>query len=196
MEFSPFCYLSMNRPDRVSRQVVSKSFAKGIYLYQPPLQFTPIYEIVSGLVKIGTYSSDGKEVCFDILGPGDFFGNLRYLEGQFFEFSKSLTKIELRVYEHDFFRKLIVNEPAVSEWFNHQVVKRWFRAEDRLFAIRDQDAKGKIQKVLKGFESIRPEDYHRYITYQDLADLTGLTRQTVSKVMKKIEEVGLGNLKC
>jgi CRP-like cAMP-binding protein len=196
MEFSPFCYLSINRPDRVSRQVVSKSFAKGIYLYQPPLQFTPIYEIVSGLVKIGTYSSDGKEVCFDILGPGDFFGNLRYLEGQFFEFSKSLTKIELRVYEHDFFRKLIVNEPAVSEWFNHQVVKRWFRAEDRLFAIRDQDAKGKIQKVLKGFESIRPEDYHRYITYQDLADLTGLTRQTVSKVMKKIEEVGLGNLKC
>jgi CRP-like cAMP-binding protein len=196
MEFSPFCYLSINRPDRVSRQVVSKSFARGIYLYQPPLKFTPIYEIVSGLVKIGTYSSDGKEVCFDILGPGDFFGNLRYLEGQFFEFSKSLAKIELRVYEHDFFRKLIVNEPAVSEWFNHQVVKRWFRAEDRLFAIRDQDAKGKIQKVLKGFESIRPEDYHRYITYQDLADLTGLTRQTVSKVMKKIEEVGLGNLKC
>jgi CRP-like cAMP-binding protein len=173
--------------------VISKSFARGIYLYQPPVKFTPIYEIVSGLVKIGTYSSDGKEVCFDILGPGDFFGNLRYLEGQFFEFSKSLTNVELRIYEHDFFRTLIVHEPAVSEWFNHQVVKRWCRAEDRLFAIRDQDARGKIQKVLTGFQSIRPEDYHRYITYQDLADLTGLTRQTVSKVMKKIEEVELEN---
>jgi len=34
-----------------------------------------------------------------------------------------------------------------------------------------------------------PEDYDRYITCQDLADLTGLTRQAVSKVMKKIEEV-------
>jgi CRP-like cAMP-binding protein len=47
-----------------------------------------IYEIVSGAVKLGSYSEHGEEFVHDILHKGDFFGNLRYLNGQFFEFSK------------------------------------------------------------------------------------------------------------
>jgi CRP-like cAMP-binding protein len=57
---------------------------KNTYIYKPPNERF-IYEIVSGAVKLGSYSEHGEEFVHDILHK-DFFGNLRYLNGQFFDF--------------------------------------------------------------------------------------------------------------
>ncbi|MEX2569060.1 MAG: hypothetical protein WD431_24165 [Cyclobacteriaceae bacterium] len=62
---------------------------KGHFIYRPPQRITPIFEIETEAVKIGAYSPDGVE-------PGDFFGNLRHMNGQFSEFAKTLSSVELR----------------------------------------------------------------------------------------------------
>jgi CRP-like cAMP-binding protein len=163
---------------------------KGHLIYQPPKRITPIYEIISGVVKIGTYSPEGEEVCYDILKPGDFFGNFQYLNGQFFEFSKTLTPAELRVYDLDFFKDLVTGTPKLADWFFKELVSRWCRAEDRLFAIRSLNPEEKVKKILPYFlekiqdASGKTQSLLKVVTFQDIADLTGLTRQTVSKVMR------------
>ncbi|MFC3415389.1 cyclic nucleotide-binding domain-containing protein [Algoriphagus hitonicola] len=70
------------------------------------------------------------------------------------------------------------------------MVSRWCRAEDRLFAVRSLDAIEKVKRILPHFQETISDaqgiNHHlmSLITYQDIADLTGLTRQTVSKVLK------------
>lgn len=190
MRFSPYDFLSSRDEDLLRKNVSDVELEKGTILYRPPQRVTPIYEIVKGAVRIGTYSPDGTEVCYDILKPGEFFGNLQYLNGQFSEFSKALTTVHLRAYDPTYFKGIIVNIPEISEWFNIQLVSRWCRAEDRLFAVRSLDASEKVRRITSHFQDQILDgkgnkiNLMNLLTLQDIADLTGLTRQTVSKVLK------------
>lgn len=191
MKNGPFNYLVEEGIEVSGRLMETILLEKGHLIYQPPQRITPIYEILSGAVKIGSYSPEGEEVCYDILRPGDFFGNLQYLNGQFSEFSKTLTSTELRVYDVYFFKNLVTNTPKLADWFMKELVSRWCRAEDRLYAIRSLNPEEKVKKILPNFQgqildaSGKSFLLQKIVTFQDIADLTGLTRQTVSKVMQK-----------
>jgi CRP-like cAMP-binding protein len=191
MKTGPFNYLIEEEIEVSGKLMESVHLEKGHLIYQPPQRITPIYEIVSGAVKIGSYSPEGVEVCYDILRPGDFFGNLQYLNGQFSEFSKTLTSTELRVYDADFFKQLVTNQPKLAEWFFKELVIRWCRAENRLYAVRSLDPSEKVKRILPYFQDqITDADgkifnLRKMVTLQDIADLTGLTRQTVSKVLRE-----------
>lgn len=191
MDFGPFNFLLEKKIEVSGRLLETVQLEKGHLIYQPPNRITPIFEIVSGVVKIGSYSPDGEEVCYDILRPGDFFGNFQYLNGQFSEFAKSLTPAELRVYDVDFFKQLVTNTPTLAEWFFKVLVSRWCRVEERLFAIRSLTPQEKVRKILPYFQvqildaSGKLFSLREVVTLQDIADLTGLTRQTVSKVMRE-----------
>ncbi len=189
MQYGPFQYLQ-EEEIAVSGKLMETIFLeKGHLIYQPPQRITPIFEILSGAVKIGSYSPEGEEVCYDILRPGDFFGNLQYLNGQFSEFSKTLTATELRVYDVDFFKQLVTNSPKLAGWFFKELVSRWCRAEDRLYAVRSLTPREKVKKILPLFQDQIKDalgktiQLQKIVTFQDVADLTGLSRQTVSKVM-------------
>jgi CRP-like cAMP-binding protein len=191
MKNGPFNYLIEAGIEVSGKLMESVHLEKGHLIYQPPQRITPIYEIISGAVKIGSYSPQGEEVCYDILKPGDFFGNLQYLNGQFSEFAKTLSTAELRAYDPDFFKQLVTNQPILSEWFFKELVSRWCRAEDRLFAVRSLDPTEKVKRILPYFQNqITDADgktfnLRKMVTLQDIADLTGLTRQTVSKVLQE-----------
>lgn len=189
MQYGPFQYLQ-EEEIAVSGKLMETIFLeKGHLIYQPPQRITPIFEILSGAVKIGSYSPEGEEVCYDILRPGGFFGNLQYLNGQFSEFSKTLTATELRVYDVDFFKQMVTNSPKLAEWFFKELVSRWCRAEDRLYAVRSLNPREKVKKILPYFQDQIKDatgksfQLQKIVTFQDIADLTGLSRQTVSKVM-------------
>lgn len=192
MDFSLFEFLKERKGESISNEVKTLELDKGIIIYQPPQRITPIYEIVQGAIRIGTYSPLGEEVCYDILTPGDFFGNLQYLSGQFSEFAKTLTAVKLRAYDQAMFKQVTTHIPAASEWFSYQLVSRWCRAEDRLFAVRSLDAPEKVRRVLNQFQGVirdssgKEHSLTQLLTLQDIADLTGMTRQTVSKVMKEL----------
>lgn len=191
MSNGPFSYLVEEKIEVSKRLLETVQLEKGHLIYQPPQRITPIFEIVSGAIKIGSYSPEGEEVCYDILRPGDFFGNFQYLNGQFSEFAKTLTATELRVYDVDFFKQLVTNTPKLAEWFFKELVSRWCRAEDRLYAIRSLNPQEKVKKILPYFQDqikdASGKSFHllKIVTFQDIADLTGLTRQTVSKVMQE-----------
>lgn len=191
MDFSLFEFLKDRESERLSTDVKKLEMEKGIILYQPPQRITPIFEIIQGAIRIGTYSPLGEEVCYDILKSGDFFGNLQYLNGQFCEFAKTLTPVRLRVYDFDYFRKVTTHIPEAATWFAYHLVSRWCRAENRLFAVRSLDAEEKVKRTLEQFQGIVTDGNEKQhslpslLTHQDIADLTGMTRQTVSKVLRK-----------
>lgn len=147
MEFSLFEFLKDREIEGLSTEVKNLELEKGIILYQPPQRITPIYEIIHGAIRIGTYSPLGEEVCYDILKTGDFFGNLQYLNGQFSEFAKTFTTVRLRVYDSGFFRHVTTHIPEAANWFAYHLVSRWCRAESRLFVVRSLDAFELIGKI-------------------------------------------------
>lgn len=190
MNFSLFEFLQDREGERLFTEVKILELDKGVILYQPPQRVTPIFEIIHGAIRIGSYSPLGEEVCYDILKSGDFFGNLQYLNGQFSEFAKTLTSVRLRVYDSSYFRRVTTHIPEAATWFSYHLVSRWCRAENRLFAVRSLDAEEKVKRTLEQFQGIvidsnkKRHELTDLLTHQDIADLTGMTRQTVSKVLR------------
>lgn len=162
-------------------------------MYQPGDPQTHIHLIEKGVVKIGSYSPDGERVVYDVLQPGEFFGDLNYLSNgiEFFEFARATTSVTVLSATLPFFKHVIVHDPVVSEWFNGNVVRRWWKAETRLLHMTRGDIDIRLDNLRKEYDKFvsdsegRPHNVFDLLSHQVIADLTGSTRQTISKKLKE-----------
>ena len=172
-------------------------FEKGTVVYQPGDEPTHIHLIEKGVVKIGSYSADGDRVVYDVLQPGEFFGDLRYLGNsvEFFEFAKAVTSVSVLAIDLLFFKRMVVHEPVLSDWFNSCVIRRWWKAETRLLHMTRGDIEARLDNLRKEYDKdIRDGEGRRHnvlslLSHQTIADLTGTTRQTVSRKLKDMPEL-------
>lgn len=192
--YKSFCfysYLKTNLKNERSIESIESVIERDTYIYKPPNDEGFIYEIVSGAVKLGSYSEQGEEFVYDILHKGDFFGNLRYLNVQFFEFSKTLIDTKIRKYEISFFKKTINSDPYLSDWFISYLLKRWCISEKKMGNITGNKIKDRISFLIQFFNievhDARGEQFllFKLLTQKDMGDLSGATRQTISTILKK-----------
>lgn len=186
-------YLAQKQVSGLKEKVAHFTLKKGAQLYGAPQRFTNLYEIISGAVKLGRLSPKGKECIYEILTPGEFFGNLSVLNDRpFNEFSKTLTATEIRSYDISFFKEQLT-DPQVAAWFYPKIVSRWYKTESLLFYIRSFEPRKRIQQVHADMHKKIPTAHSRevfldkLISYSDIADLTATTRQLVAETMKGIE---------
>ncbi|MEM7486474.1 MAG: Crp/Fnr family transcriptional regulator [Bacteroidota bacterium] len=164
---------------------------KNEYLYKPPFEHNYIYEVLDGAIKLGSYTDQGDEYVHDVVSQKDFFGNLKYLNNQFFEFSKTITSTRLRVYNRSFFKQIIINEPTIAEWFISYLVKRWCASEKKMRKVNERNSVEKLRFLRtyfnKEISDIEGNDHILYdlLTQKDLGDLVGATRQTIASALKK-----------
>ncbi|QIP17480.1 Crp/Fnr family transcriptional regulator [Spirosoma aureum] len=192
---SLYTYLTnlVNSEDRwAPNTVVRQKFDRAVYIYQPGDQQTCIHLIERGVVKIGSYSPDGERVAYDILQPGEFFGDLNYLDDtEFFEFAKAVTSVTVLSIDLRFFKHIIVHNPIASDWFNSNVVRRWWKAETRLLYMTRGDIDARLANLRKEYDKLvrdnegKSHNVFNLLSLQVLADLTGTTRQTISKKLKE-----------
>ncbi|RIV27851.1 Crp/Fnr family transcriptional regulator [Fibrisoma montanum] len=177
-----------------------EKFDKGSYIYQPGDELAQIFLIEKGAVKIGSYSNDGERVIYDVLQPGETFGDLDYLDDhgiEFFEFARAMTSVTLMAIDRDYFKHIVVHDPVASEWFNVAVVRRWWKAETRLLHMTRGDIEARLSVLRKEYDkTITDNAGYRHnlfslLSHQELADLTGTTRQTISKKLKNNLEPAL-----
>lgn len=165
---------------------------KGKVVYNTDQPFTDIYEIKSGAIKLGKLSTRGEEYIYDVLKTGDLFGNTAFLPDEFSEFSKAVVPTSLYVYDHDFFRELLVIDPSITEWFITRMVSRWHRIESLFSNVRNLEPRERIIHVYKQLNdkvltaTNRVVLLNKNLTKKDLADLTATTRQLVSNTLQML----------
>ncbi|CAN1210933.1 Crp/Fnr family transcriptional regulator [Tumidithrix helvetica PCC 7403] len=156
-----------------------------------------VYFILSGWVKIRTYNLDGKEVTLNILGFGEMFGEMAPLD----QVPRSTDVITLTpstigsLPASDFVR-LIETEPIAGIHLARLMAKR-LRQVNRRLRLREADSTSRVADVLlflaegqgirdsAGFLEI-PNLPHR-----ELSSLSGLARETVTRVLGKLERKNL-----
>lgn len=183
-------YLLQQNTAALKEQVTQLTLKKGQQLYGTDQRQTDIYEIVSGAVKLGGLSAKGEEYIYEVLTPGEFFGNLALLSDTFSEFCKVLVPARIRVYKLAFFRHLMTHDPLIAEWFFGKIVYRWNKTESLLGYIRAYEPRERIQLLYQSMDKKiltavnREVLLNRLLTYKDIADLTATTRQLVAGTIK------------
>jgi CRP-like cAMP-binding protein len=155
-----------------------------------------VYFILEGWVKIRTYNLDGKEVTLNILGKGELFGEMAALD----EVPRSTDVITLvptvigNMPAQDFVQ-LLNSEPKSGIRLS-QLMARRLRQVNRRLRLRESDSVSRVADILlfladgqgkAGDQGIEIPN----LPHRELSSLSGLARETVTRVLSKLEKKGL-----
>jgi CRP/FNR family transcriptional regulator, cyclic AMP receptor protein len=155
-----------------------------------------VYLIVEGWVKIRTYNYDGKEVTLNILGPGDTFGEMALLLSSPRSTDVlSLTAVLIGSLPADDFLNLVNSSHLVGLNLAKMMAKRLQQLNRRL-RMREADSVARVVDILlflaegQGKSSAMGVEIPM-LTHQEIASLSGLSRETVTRAMSKLEKKGV-----
>jgi CRP/FNR family cyclic AMP-dependent transcriptional regulator len=193
--------LPENQQDFLKRHIQSKSYPKNTFIYNPGEEADWVYFVTAGVVKTGTFSEDGKEVIKNILYTGEMFGELG-LSGMIErpDFASSLKgQVEIVRIPVRILKDLITRNPEVGLRMIEKLGARITRSERRLEQLVFDDARTRIIDFLKeqadknGMKFADETLIRHGFTHQDMANITGTSRQLVTIVLNELKKENLIN---
>jgi CRP-like cAMP-binding protein len=157
-----------------------------------------LYGILSGSLKVTATGSDGKEVMFTLMGPGEVIGEIPLLDGG--ERSASVVAVEptelLTLHRRELM-PFLESHPRAAIGLASVLAARVRRLSERTEDHQTMPLPGRIAKRLISLS----EQYGKHpivggpvevrLPQQDLADLVGTSRESVNKQLRAWEEQGI-----
>lgn len=193
--------LPVDQQDFLSRYVQVKTYPKSNFIYSPGEEADWVYFVISGVVKTGTINDDGKEVIKNILYPSEMFGELG-LSGMTErpDFAATLKgEVEILRLPVNVLKELINKNPQVGLRMIEKLGARITRSEKRLEQLIFDDARTRIigflkEQAEKNGMKFGDETLVRHgFTHQDMANITGTSRQLVTIVLNELKKDNLIN---
>ena len=157
-----------------------------------------VFIVMSGTVKITRVNDEGKEVILAMLGSGEVFGEMAILDGE----SRSANALsqencEVVTINREDFLSLLKTNNKVSLNLMTEIAIRLRKSDQQIEALSLDDAEHRIGVsilnlaeelgvIRQGVVTVENLPYQ-----QDIANMAGTSRETVSRVMKTFEDRGL-----
>jgi CRP/FNR family cyclic AMP-dependent transcriptional regulator len=188
-----FSSLTDEELEVINKVSVVKKFPKEHLILLEDEEGDTLFIIIKGKVKVTTFSEYGKEVIFSILYDGDFFGDMALLDGKPRSASVvALEDSEVRLIRRPDFISLLEKHPSISLTLLEELISRLRKADERIESLALLDVTGRVAGILiqlaeKG--TLTPDGIviKSRPTHQELANMVGTTRETVTRVLKQLE---------
>lgn len=173
---------------------------KGDYIYFDSHFHNKLYFLKKGYIKIGQIEDDGKEVIKEIIQKGETFGQITLernnLHGEFAQAYKG--DVSLCAFNIEDFQKLLKAKPELALAYSKQVGNKLHQIQNRLLNLLNKDVKTRLisffgQLIEKNIGDNTAEGFciPNYLTHEDIANLIGSTRQTVTTMINELETEGV-----
>ncbi|MDR6461996.1 Crp/Fnr family transcriptional regulator [Chryseobacterium sediminis] len=149
------------------------------------------FQIISGKVKLNTFTENGKEFIHNILGKNQSFGDpLLFIEKLYPTNAISLQATEIIKMPKDNFMEMLKSNPELSLEMNMCLSQRLYYNNLMLRNLALADPIQRLKGVMDYLKSYHDGDcQHCFpieLTRQQIADLTGLRVETVIRTVKKM----------
>lgn len=185
-----FSDIDENELIQIARVGVRKKYKKGNVILLEEEIGAALFVIISGKVKIIRSDEDGREVILSILGENDFFGEMALLDGLARSASVvAITKSELFMIHRRDFLKLLNDYPSVAIALLKELTMRLRKADTQIKSLSLKDATGRVANVIlqlaDDIGKIRKGrvEIDQLPLQQDLANMAGTSRETISRVV-------------
>lgn len=190
-----FSSLKNEELEAINMVSIVKKFQKDQIILLENEDGDSLFTITKGKVKVTTFSEHGKEVIFSILYDGDFFGDMSLLDGK--PRSASVVAIEdseVRMIRRPDFVRLLDQHPGIALKLLEELTSRLRKADERIESLALLDVTGRIAGTLlqlakeKCSSTLRGIVIRSRPTHQELANMAGTTRETVTRILKQLEQ--------
>jgi CRP-like cAMP-binding protein len=194
-----FNVLCPHKVKRMSETHTFNKYKKGQFIYFPDEPSKYIYMIADGRVKIGNYTSDGKEVVKAILSKGEVFGELALTgEDTRSDFAQAMDEsTQICPMSIQDMQELMKDDRELSLKIFKLIGFRIKKLEKKIESLVFKDARTRIIEFIRdaaawkgqkiGFETL----VNTKLTHKDIANLTGTSRQTVTTILNELKDKNL-----
>jgi len=182
--------------DKIQRLKVCKEYEKGDFIFQEAADPKGVYFIAKGKVKLSQLGVDGKYQILHLATDGDVMGYRASLSGDLFSCSAiAMEKCHICFIPKDIFNDLVATQPKLAFNVIQLFSKELKKIESNLTKLTQRPVKDRVAQVLialknkYGFEE-DGKTINVLIKRQEIANMAGSTRETITRVLYYFQEVG------
>ena len=192
---SLFWDLDITELGYISDKMVSKKFENGNLIFLEESEGKNLFFVVEGSVKVTRLSKDGREVILAMLNAGDFFGEMSLLDGEARSANViALEKTEVLSLNRDDFLVVLHDYPKIAIQLLKEMTSRLRKSDRQIVSLSLSDAEKRIALCIVRFADEQGFIKNGQVTIpkipiqQDIANMAGTSRETVSRAMSLLTE--------
>ena len=190
-----FTDLSDSDLNRIASKMVSRDYEKGQMILLEESTGETFFIITSGTVKVTRLSDDGREVILALLGESDFFGEMSLLDGE----GRSANIVanedaEVMTLSRRDFLECLETYPKIAIALLEELAVRIRKSDQQIESLSLSDSEQRIGITLIRLAEERGTIKRGDVTVQnlpyqqDIANMAGTSRETVSRTLKLLED--------
>lgn len=200
-EVAIFQDLSPDEMAALARSAPMKEVAAGTIFYSPDDAAEVLFILKKGRVKLYQLTPDGRALTMHIYEAGSIFGEMALLgQGMHGSFAQAMTPCVLCLMSRDHVQRLLFGDPRIAMRIAEALGARLASVENRLFDFAFRRVPERLARLLlqlaqphRVLLSFTQRMEVRY-THEELADMIGTTRETVTKLLNEMRSRGLVEL--
>ncbi|MFQ5415889.1 MAG: Crp/Fnr family transcriptional regulator [Myxococcota bacterium] len=154
-----------------------------------------MYVIPEGRVKVTKLSGDGREKILELLEAGSFFGEMSLLDSAPRSASvKALTDVRILALSRNDFLNVLRRSPDLALAVIQELTTRLRQQDEQASSLSFQRVKERTQGLLVRLARDETGTPGRLatpvLTHQQIADMIGTSRETVTRAVKGLKEEG------
>ncbi len=187
---------------RLETQSQVRIFDRKSLVYLPDDESDSVLLLVSGRVRIYHITTEGKEALLAFIDPGELFGELSIIgQAEREEFAETMEKSQIVKIPGQVIRDLMAENPDVTLGVTKLIGLRRQRFERRLKSLMFQPNRDRLVFLLlelaERYAVLHPDGIALRIrlSHQEMANIIGSTRETVTVVLGELQQEGLLEVK-
>jgi CRP-like cAMP-binding protein len=154
-----------------------------------------MYIISEGRVKVTKLSGDGREKILELLEVGDFFGEMSLFDEAPRSASvKAMSDVRILALARNDFLRLLSRSPDLALSVIQELTRRLRQVDEQASSLSFQRVKertmGLLVRLAKDASSHEGRRKTPVLTHQQIADMIGTSRETVTRAVKGLKEEG------
>jgi CRP/FNR family transcriptional regulator len=157
-----------------------------------------LYIINEGKIKLFKITKSGKEQILHILSEGEFFGELNLIKAGEYHFNaKAVTPVRLCTLTNEDMKNIVLKRPEIGLKVLEVVGERLSKLETMVQTLATNDAEARLASLLiqlseeNGKRTSQGIEIKVPVSREDMSNLTGVARETISRKLKKLEDQGI-----
>jgi CRP/FNR family transcriptional regulator, cyclic AMP receptor protein len=186
-----FCDLQSDEVHAFEHQTVMRTCPKGLILYSQEDRAEALFLLKHGKVQLYRLTTGGKRLELATLDPGTFFGEMPLLgESLRHTYAEVAEEALVCVMSRVDIERLIRQHPQVALRMIEVMGKRLANREERLEELAYRHVPARIAAVLLrlGEQQVGATVS---LTHQELGDMVGALRETVTPILNDFQRAGL-----
>ncbi|MEZ4400407.1 MAG: Crp/Fnr family transcriptional regulator [Kofleriaceae bacterium] len=179
---------------RLAERVTLREVRRREVVYLPGDAAKSLFFVCGGRVKVCKVTRDGKSLTLGYCGPSDMFGETCLVGvNARTEMAEAVENALLAEIDRGDFERVLTTSAALGAAVTRAVITRRHDLENKLEALVFRDVSAKLaEQLIKladeyGVDDARGTLVAMKITHQELANLIGSTRETVSLTLSQFK---------